>query len=596
MAGDSDEEGRVPRYCGAGGRANRAPGGAFLANAPLPWAARSGQLLPTMRSLHSCSALCLVAACAQLALAPPASPQATAYVPTLDPAYADLDALVASGLVSGLISGQRPYSRAAFARAAEEARARLQGEDGTGAQHPAPEPRFLEALERLEARFVSAHGAPGSPVRGATADASWVDSPSRAIRARYEGVPERIDADLNPLLQRNQGREVSDGGTLAAEAWGDIRLGSRFAAAAHPRVWLAAPPGGGTEAAATLVRGYARGLFGNLSVDVGRNTFTHGHARALGVALSDNARGLDMVRLSMERPARLPWILQHLGPVAFAGTLATLGDDRDNAGGMLVVWEASIRPHGNLEVGLTLLNQQGGAGAPTGSLGDRILDAFFLGKRIARPFSSFPRDPEFSDKLVGIDARLTLPGPRLEFYAEGVTTDDHDLFFLRPREALWTEAAWTGGVRVFGLGEDGRVDLWAEGGRNGVRPYTHHQYTSGLTLDRRILGSPLGPLATGFQGGVDWTGTQDRVSAAGAWERYHGDEYYRLYDAPMEWLLETDNPDEIRVRATLDWVHRPAVIGIRTTVRLGYEHVRRFDFTDRNRSNFLAQVGVGWVW
>jgi hypothetical protein len=224
-----------------------------------------------------------------------------------------------------------------------------------------------------------------------------------------------------------------------------------------------------------------------------------------------------------------------------------------------------------------------------------VRDILFLLNR--RPLRIFPAvGGEFSDKMLGLDARLTIPSRGLELYAEMATTDDHNMF-AAAREALWDEAAWTVGLRLVGLGAEGRTDAWAEVGRNGIRPYTHHQFTSGLAVDRRVLGSPLGPLGTGFEGGLDWTGLRDRWSVAAAWERYQGDTYYDPQDDEgLRFVRIADNPDEIRVRTTLDWIRETARPGVRITVRLGYEHVTRFDFTDRNRSNFLVQVGVGYVW
>lgn len=90
-----------------------------------------------------------------------------------------------------------------------------------------------------------------------------------------------------------------------------------------------------------------------------------------------------------------------------------------------------------------------------------------------------------------------------------------------------------------------------------------------------------------------------------AWERYAGDEYSENPQS-RRFARVADNPDEIRLRTTLEWTRRPARAGagvgtvvrtgVRTTLRLGYEQVTRFDFTDRNRSNLLAQVAVGYAW
>ena len=62
-----------------------------------------------------------------------------------------------------------------------------------------------------------------------------------------------------------------------------------------------------------------------------------------------------------------------------------------------------------------------------------------------------------------------------------------------------------------------------------------------------------------------------------------------------QWTRTADNPDEIRLRAIVDWTRDHPGSDFRTSVRLGYEHVTRFDFTDRNRSNYLAQVRLAWV-
>ena len=74
--------------------------------------------------------------------------QASAYVPNLDPAYAELDALIASGLIREVLVGQRPYSRMTFARMVREARSNM---EDPGAR--APSARILEALARGEAMF-----------------------------------------------------------------------------------------------------------------------------------------------------------------------------------------------------------------------------------------------------------------------------------------------------------------------------------------------------------------------------------------------------------------------------------------------------------
>ena len=181
----------------------------------------------------------------------------------------------------------------------------------------------------------------------------------------------------------------------------------------------------------------------------------------------------------------------------------------------------------------------------------------------------------------------------MEIFLEGLVTDLNEKLD-NFSTVIVDEGSWTGGARFIGLGPQGRVDLWLEGHRAGIRPHTHHQFTSGLTLDDRVIGDPLGPMATGWEVGAAWQGFDQSVSLNWNWERYRGDEFRRA--GLLDWERIADNPDEIRVRFQADWIRGMGVTGVNTTVRLGYEHVTRFNFTDENRSNLMAQVKVGYSW
>jgi hypothetical protein len=523
--------------------------------------------------------------------------QATAYVPLTDPAYRDLEALIVGGLVRELMLGSRPYSRANVVRAIEEAKRRLVAPLGTGAQtrNAAAAPartklRVQEALTRLESRF---GGGVGGGLRGAELGVAIGDTPARPARG-YRGT-ERIDADIAPLVQRNNGQVIPDGSSISGEFWGDMEFRSRFAAAVQPRVRLSAPRAGGAGIGAELATGYVRAQFGNAVVDLGRNTLARGYSRDMSPTLSTNARALDMVRVATERSTHLPWVFRYLGPWTAAGTLAYLGDNRDNPGGMLIVWEGNIRPAPIVTLGLTLVSQQGGKGTPPATLTERILESLFISKRSAKVTTVLWRDPQIGDKYFGADARVSIPGTGVEAYAEFGTSDDHELFFTHPHAALVDEAAWLGGIRWRGLGRDGRLDLWAEAAHNGVDSYVHAQMTSGLTLDRRVFGSPLGPLAAALQGGGAWTGQRTQMSITGAWERYSGDDYEAL-QSPINYVRTADNPDEVRLRMTAEWARSDERSRLTTRIKLGYESTTRFAFTENNRANVSLQAGLGWAW
>ena len=540
--------------------------------------------------------LCLPLAFALTLVVPgSADAQATPYVPNLDPVYRDLDGLIAAGWVRTAIAGQRPYSRLTVARLVVEARANVAKDDGL------QRARFLEALDRLEDAFASEICAlclggastcqPLSrepTIRYASADATWADSPGRSIPTSYDSVgADYIDAELNPLLQKNQGRILADGGTLGGEVSMDLGLGKLLSVQIRPRIWATIPSGDASDLGITLLEGYVRALLGNLSVEVGRNHIAHGQGRESGPMLSHNARGLDLVRISLDRPARLLWLLRVLGPVGASALLADMGANSDTPHSKLVIFQGSMRPHPYLEIGATLLNHQGGSGGPPATFSERIQDVFLI----------YPQGQPISDKVFGADVRLTLPAAGLQLYAEVLTTDDHELF-SSPDQALVNEAVWIVGTSVSGLGAEGRIDLWAEFHRAGVRPHTHHQFTSGLTLDDRVIGDAMGPLGKGLAVGVDWRGSRHSAALQGAVERYNGGDRYENVtgDGRFAWVRLVDRPDEIRVRVVGDWLVDAEPRGFGTSVRVGFEHVTRAAFTTGERSNFLAQVKFDYRW
>ncbi len=522
--------------------------------------------------------------------------QATAYVPVTDPAYRDIDALIAAGLIRSGIVGTRPYSQFIISTLVLEARSRLSRARVAADSAHVPvarmlsNARLLEAIDRLERRFATGRDLTS---HGARVDIVSADSPLRRAHSALGGG---IEADIAPLLQRNQGRVIPDGSSIALEAWADRQVGSRFALAIQPRVVLASPRGAGFSASAELVSGYVRGLFGNIAIDIGRNTLTRGTSGEMSPTLSTNSRGFDMLRVSSESPTRLPWVFRGLGPAKFAGSISALGDNRSNPGGVLIAWEGSIRPISTLELGITLVAQQGGKGSPDATLGQRVLDALFISRRALGLTHFLWVDPGVSDKFFGADARWTIPALGSDFYLEFGTTDDDDLFFVHPTKSLWNEAAWLVGYRQHALATDGRLDLWIEAAHNGVDVYRHNQFTSGLTEDRRVFGSPLGPLASAIRGGAQYVLPRGVIAMNGAWEQYSGDTWTGT-SLKSAYAPSVDNPEETRARATIDWIQDHRTSGLfRTTLRAGVERVVNFNFTSQSRTNFLAQAGIEWVW
>lgn len=513
------------------------------------------------------------------------SAQTTPYVTNLDPAYADLDVLVSEGLVRRIVLGERPYSRAAFGRFVEEATGRVTERGG------AVSDRSREALERLSERFGD-EGAdePVVRTRSAYIDVTGANSPSRPLRPG--ALRSGIDGSLNPLLQRNQGRILEDGVTGAFEMQLDLKW-KAFAGQVRPRAWLAMPAGPEyMDADITLLEAYARAVLGPVAFEIGRNHVELGHGAEGGTMLSHNARGMDMGRLSMDRPVRLPGPFRVLGLWQASAFLADMGSSRDVPGSFLTTLRLSSRPSRFTEIGINYMNLQGGEGSPDGNWRDRLHDVFL--------FWTDGGFLQISDKVVGLDLALTVPAMHSKLFVNFATTDDRGRF-QQPASGVWEDAVWLAGARVFRVGPSGRFDVWGQWRHAGARFHTHHQFTSGMTLDGRVFGDVLGPNAAGVEMGVDWTGPNARLGVALAWERYSGDDYdWGLLNGAeypdFDWFRVADNPDEIRRRVTVGWTPLGLVDRMDTSVRLGYERVTRFAYADDSRHNLFGQVKFGFRW
>ena len=521
-----------------------------------------------------------------LCCAPGARAQATVYVPNLDRAYADIDALIAAGWIHDAISSQTPFSRLTAARLTVQARARA------GSSPAALPARFVESLRRLEIEFApeirtlctdvgcARDDLPaGLTLRAASADATYADSPTRAVPTSYDDARySYIDADLNPLLQKNQGRVLHDGGTIGGEAVVDVRASHWLVGQLHPRAWVGAPRAGSANVNLSAYDAYARALAGNIALELGRNHIALGYGPESGPLLSNNARGYDLVRLSLDHPVHFPV----LGRFTTSLMIADMGGNSDTPHSKLTLLDFAIRPIQYFEFGASLLNHQGGRNSPPATLTERVKDLLLINKY----------EPGISDKVFAARARITVPALRTQFSAQMATTDDHD-WFRQYYLALRDEATWIADLRVIGIGPDGRLDLWAEARRAGMRPSTHHQFTSGLTLDRRMIGDAIGPVGESVTGGVAWRGSRHTWGVSATAEQYGGADVFG--DAPY-FFLKIDRADEVRVRMTADWSSDPLPGRLTTSLHAGYEHVDHYDFHPVVRSNFMLQMKMEYKW
>jgi len=515
--------------------------------------------------------------------------QVRAFVPPDSPIYGDIDRLSASGLIDTIVVGTRPYTEREIVRLLSEAKRNLHRR----ASETEWAARAIDAgLRRYD------RSAPGG-VETVSLGLTFLDSPYRAIPADGNGS---IDATINPLAGYQAGRPIVNGTTSTLETTADVSLGRHIAVSLQPRMAFGMPRS--TPNDATLRGGVQSGnivgAFGNLVVDVGRSYVEFGQSYPSGLLLSANSPPLDMIRISTERPAALPWLFRLLGPMYGTMFVADLGtSDQAHPHAKLAGYHVSILPHPNLELGGEVIDETGGNGSPPATFTDRVIDLFPifdlpLLEMLYRGYGNL----RFSNKLAGVDARLRLPSlAGMEIYTE-VAVDDADI--RRLRSTLLEDGGIIGGVAWSCLIECGRWVARLEYHQTGIRYYTHTDFSSGLQQQGDLLGDPLGPRGLGGYATFDAeVGRFGRVKASAAHEVRSGNLYRSaasdstLSDFHFEQILH--RPGEHRTRVGTEW--RTGRVDSRwsTTIGFGVELVTNADFVaDRGRLNSMVRVSTEW--
>lgn len=520
--------------------------------------------------------------------------QATAPVPIESRTYEHVDALIAEGLVRTAIVGQRPYSRLEVARLVAEARARV---DDSTVVSRRDRPRIVRLIDAIAEATGVAPAAPGAyattrerlRLDGASLGVTRLASPSRPVGSAGVSLGE-IDAMVNPLAQLRGGRRFSAETTVWAETAASAEPLEHVALAAH----VVSGPSTGTSSRSFLGAPRIQVLnvtagFRNVVVQVGRQPILYGQGITGGPLSTLNAQPLDMVRIGNDVPATLPWVLRLLGPAKGSIFVADLGPGQNFPHARLAGWKMSFRPRPWLEVGASLLTQQGGQGAPAAPFHERVIDALTIIDVLVLQ----DRDLMFSNKLAGVDARLTLPW--MELYYDGMV-DDFDA--RRIRSSLWEENGFVTGVTVPALGPGGALRLDSEYQHTGLRYYQHGQFKSGLTFNGNIIGLPLGPRGNAVVARVRWDPV-GRIAATmtAAHEIRSGDQYVVTTtgadDDGWQFAKTEDNPEEARTRVVGGLVVGRVLGRARLQAEAGVEQVKNAGFQPGlGRTNKLAQLSI----
>jgi len=267
--------------------------------------------------------------------------------------YDALHRVVLSGIAGPVVMNTKPMSRREMALILARVVQRIQTNHVSPFDHRADLQETLLALmaefgPELTALGLTGHGIPGQaprlleirPLRYLKAGAGLTSAAATDVENRHG---ERLDQGWN--------------GRLESASWAE--LGGVAAAYLHPQFRV-----GEETLEGRLVEGYVKARAGFAELVVGREALWWGPGFHGSMLLSNNALGLDMVRLQTAHQVTLPWLLRYLGPVkalAFFGQFEAEREfPRTKLGGVRV----SLAPFSWLELGGARTIMFGGEGRP----------------------------------------------------------------------------------------------------------------------------------------------------------------------------------------------------------------------------------------
>ncbi len=530
-----------------------------------------------IRGVMAATAALLCATATQQVLA-----QATPNVDPNERVYRDIDRLVAAGLIDTVIVGSRPYSRREIRRLLNEANRNLNRLSGS---HAWAEHTIAIDLATYAER-------PIRPLDEATLEITRVDAPPRPAPSDANGF---IHANIDPLVAESlgQGRPLYDGTfTNTLETFHSASVTHWLAVALNPRLSFDTPQRNrpiGDSSTFALQTGSANALFGNFSLEVGRDYTQFGQSPTGGLLLSENAPSLDMIRISNDMPAALPWWFRYLGPMRGVAMISDMGHDAFHPHARLIAYHLSALPHPRLELGVEVTDALGGGGVPPFTVGQAAVDVLPFIDPILRHRSDF-----VSNKFFGGDIRWRVPGVTgVQLYGEGAF-DDFDA--RRLRSSLFEDGGYIFGAYAACLTECGKLGVRAEFHQTGIRYYTHGDYD--MAVRNWILGDPLGPRALGGYLTVDDdVGRIGEFSLTAAHEVRNGNSYASAVTGAdtrgFHFVLVTQRPFEQRSRLMATWTIGPRSTHFDIRASAGAERVTNFNFVNgASRTNGVGQLNV----
>lgn len=508
-----------------------------------------------------------------------------------DSVYRDIEKFQAFDLVRTVLWGQRPFARSEIGRILCEVKKNLDKKEEV---EPDKIPSWIvEHYRKREKEFRTEMIQRGclegeikkyewQPLETVFYEMTLLDSAPTVIPQNNAGG--RITASINPLTDYRAGRHYVDGFQTALEMTHRARLHKYGAFYLHPRFQFQFPRGAaGNDVDPIIHQLYGKFAIKNFEIQVGRDSLVWGQSPRGGQLLSANARPLDMIKLTSTSPFYHPWIFKYLGLSRWTFFVANLGPEREFPRSFLTGLKLTLKPVHFFEIGFSQGIIMGGEGAPALSVGD-VIGSFFF-NRIFEGGSS-NSNHRFAGDLV-----FTIPHLRdSRFYYELALEDccrnhmedrfEHIVGFYVPR-----------------LTSNGKWDLRLEYHHTPSVAYRHSPFVTGWTLNRKIMGDNIGPLADAVYMDLTYQiASEMRSSLTFAFEVRDSDLFVTLRSGlpGANDVKVDDRPAEHRYRFVGSFEKRFWDY-FDLTFRAGYELVEKYQFVAGDtRHNFLGEFSLKW--
>ncbi len=407
--------------------------------------------------------------CIVLALPALSSGAVSVNIPAGDSVVRDIERLEVKGLIKSGMLSTRPLSRY------EAARLTVESEGEYGVLRKKSPSQARDIIERLHREF-------RGEIEG-FADGTYLKPLERAYVSYLYGGKTPYFKSIN-----NSGDSYASGSNIRAGLQMSARLGDSLILSLNPEYRLDERGSGDG-----IKTGYIAAEAGNFSLQVGKDSMWWGSGAHGGLIMTDNAKPLEMIKASAQRPFLLPWIFGRMGLFKPTVFLARLEKERSHSNPNLLGMRLDFKPTDRFQIGFNRVFMFGGEGRRSLSASE------WLKVFIASDSSEHTGSPIDGNQIASIDASYVyvndsryLPFSGVKLYTEwGAEDSSGDTKTPSGRANIYgayiDEPAWLGDV-------DLRVE-WANTARSaryGPQWYYHGTYYPGYTYKGAVIGHHMG--------------------------------------------------------------------------------------------------------